>query len=59
MDNFISEQEDNKKLEKIINLGSKGRESDSSFLSQSNSKILSNSKMYIVNQFSLNTIARA
>jgi hypothetical protein len=59
VDNFISEQEDNKKLEKIINLGSKGRESDSSFLSQSNSKILSNSKMYIVNQFSLNTIARA
>lgn len=59
MDNFISEQEDNKKLEKIINLGSKGRESDSSLLSQSNSKILSNSKMYIVNQFSLNTIARA
>lgn len=59
MDNFIPEQEDNKKLEKIINHGSKGRESDSSFLSQSNSKILSNSKMYIANQFSLNTIARA
>lgn len=43
-----------------MNNGSKyGRQSDSSFLSQSSSKILSNSKMYIANQFSLNSVARA